>query len=64
MFYGSQMRESRDGECTFLYDDPRVFKTMIYHLYERPLEEPPEPRHIVMCLVTAEKYGIGIVLLL
>jgi BTB/POZ domain len=59
MFYGTQMKEARDSVCTFMYDDPRVFRTMIYHLYARPIEEKFEPRHLVMCLVTAEKYGIG-----
>lgn len=59
MFYGSGMREARDGTCRFEHDDPRVFKTMLYHLYSRPLDESPEPRHLVMCLITAEKFGIG-----
>jgi BTB/POZ domain-containing protein 9 len=60
MFYGTQMKEARDGVCTFLYDDPQVFKTMIYHLYATPMEDVLEPKHLVMCLLMAEKYGIGI----
>lgn len=58
MFYGSGMKESRDAICRFEHDDPRVFKTMLYHLYSRPMEESLEPRHMVMCLITAEKFGI------
>lgn len=58
MFYGNPMKEARDGVCTFPYDDPRVFKTMLYHLYAKQLEDTPDPKHLVMCLVTAEKYGI------
>jgi hypothetical protein len=53
------MKEARDGICTFMYDDPHVFKTMIYHLYAKPMEDALEPKHLVMCLMTAEKYGIG-----
>lgn len=53
------MKEARDGVCTFLYDDPQVFKTMIYHLYSKPMDDVLEPKHLVMCLTMAEKYGIG-----
>lgn len=59
MFYNAGMKEATTGECRFEHDDPSVFKTMLYHLYARPLDVPPEPRHLVMCLISAEKFGIG-----
>jgi hypothetical protein len=58
MFYGVQMREAKESTCSFPDDDPTVFKTMLYHLYERPLEFVLDPRHIALCLVTSEKYSI------
>jgi len=58
MFYGAQMREAKENACTFPDDDPAVFRTMLYHIYARPLESTPEPRHIASCLLTSEKYGL------
>jgi hypothetical protein len=59
MFYGVQMKEAKESTCSFPDDDPIVFKAMLYHLYERPLEFVLDPRHIALCLVTSEKYRIG-----
>lgn len=59
MFYGVQMKEAKEAACSFPDDDPTVFKTMLYHLYERPLEFTLEPRHVALCLMTSEKYRIG-----